>query len=160
MMYQIRPMLPGDRMVLFNILDSISEFNPADVLVAREVIDSYLQDPCGSGYNVLIDEINKVIVGYICYGPTPLTQGTWDIYWIATSPKNRRQGIGNDLITSAESRIMESGGRLIIIETSSRLEYDKTLRFYRHHGYEVICRIPDFYAPGDDKLILHKKLER
>jgi len=160
MMHRLRPMLPGDRTALFNIIDNISEFSPADVLVAREVIDSHLQDPCGSGYSVLVAEIEKKVVGYICYGPTPLTQGTWDMYWMATSPEQQGQGIGSDLVVLAESQIMESGGRLIMIETSSRPEYEKTLRFHRNRGYELIGRIPDFYAPGEDKLILQKRLDR
>ena len=99
----IRPMLPGDKMALFGILDAIPEFSPADVLVAREVIDTYLQDTVSSGYNILIAEIENKIVGYICYGITPLTQGTWDIYWIATSPEYQGQGIGSGLITKTQS---------------------------------------------------------
>jgi predicted N-acetyltransferase YhbS len=159
MTHNLRPMLPSDRAVIFDILDSILEFSPADILVARELIDSHLQDPCGSGYNVLVAEIDNVVVGYICYGPTPLTQGTWDIYWMATSPEKQGQGIGSALMALAERQIRGSGGRLIMIETSSRPDYAKTLRFHHHHGYEEICRIPDFYAPGDDKLILEKRLK-
>jgi ribosomal protein S18 acetylase RimI-like enzyme len=160
MAYQIRPMLPDDKMALLNILETIPEFGPADVLVAREVIDSYLENPAGSGYNILVVEIDHNAAAYICYGPTPLTQGTWDIYWMATSPENQGQGIGSSLIVKAESQIIESGGRLIMIETSSRQDYEKALRFYQHHGYEGISRISDFYAPGDDKLILQKKLDK
>jgi ribosomal protein S18 acetylase RimI-like enzyme len=160
MKHLIRPMQLSDRAALVNILNAIPEFSPADVLVAIEVIDSYLQNPAGSGYNVLVAEIEKDIVGYICYGPTPLTQGTWDYYWMATSPERQGQGIGGSLMALAENQIMESGGRMIMIETSSRPDYEKTLRFHRHHGYEIICRIPDFYAPGDDKLVLQKKLAR
>jgi ribosomal protein S18 acetylase RimI-like enzyme len=152
-------MRPEDKMALLNILETIPEFSRADVLVAREVIDSYLEDFAGSGYNILVVEIDKNAAAYICYGPTPLTQGTWDIYWMATSPENQGQGIGSSLIVKAESQIIESGGRLIMIETSSRPDYEKTLRFHRYHGYEEICRIPDFYAPGDDKIILQKKLD-
>ena len=33
-----------------------------------------------------------------------------------------------------------------------------TKRAYRSLGYEVVCRIPDFYAPIDDKLILVNKV--
>lgn len=33
-----------------------------------------------------------------------------------------------------------------------------TKRAYRSLGYEVVCRIPDFYAPSDDKLILVNKV--
>jgi len=154
----IRPMLPGDRKALFNILDAIPEFRPAEVLVAKEVIDSYLHDPSGSGYNILVAVIDTSIAGYICCGPTPLTEGTWDIYWMATSPEKQGQSIGSNLIALAESRIIKSGGRLIIIETSSKPEYEKTRCFYFGHGYEVVARVPDFYAPKDDKLILQKNL--
>ncbi len=153
-------MLPDDKAALLNILETIPEFSPADVLVAREVIDSYLEDPAVSGYNILVAEIDKNAVGYICYGPTPLTQGTWDIYWMATSPEKQGHGIGGSLMTAAENQIMESGGRLIMIETSSRQDYEKALRFHLRHGYEIVCRISDFYAPGDDKLILQKKLDK
>jgi len=30
--------------------------------------------------------------GYICYGPTPMTDGTYDLYWIASDPRVRGQG--------------------------------------------------------------------
>ncbi|MDP2730101.1 MAG: hypothetical protein Q8O55_06440 [Dehalococcoidales bacterium] len=35
-----------------------------------------------------------------------------------------------------------------------------TKRAYRSLGHEVVCRIPDFYAPSDDKLILQKRLNQ
>ncbi len=62
------------------------------------------------------------------------------------------------LMTFAEDEIKKARGRLAIIETSSQPEYEKTRRFHHRHGYEVVGRIPDFYAPGDDKLILQKRL--
>jgi len=154
----IRPMGRDDRAPLFGILDTIPEFSHDDVAVAREVIDSYLHSPSGSGYHVLVAEVDGSIVGYICYGPTPLTHSTWDLYWMATLPARQGQGIGGRLMAQAESRIVESGGRLALIETSSRPEYEKTMRFHLYHGYELVARIPDFYAPGDDRLTLQKRL--
>ena len=127
-------------------------------MVAEEVIDSYLHAPQGSGYHTLVAESDSTIAGYICYGPTPLTEGTWDIYWMAVVPEKQGQGIGSALMTFAEDQIKKARGRLAIIETSSKPEYEKTRRFYLSHGYEVVCRIPDFYAPGNDKLILQKRL--
>jgi len=58
----------------------------------------------------------------------------------------------------AEDKIKESRGRLVIVETSGRPDYDKTRRFHRSLGYKVAARIIDFYSPGDDKLILEKRL--
>jgi len=128
------------------------------VVVAEELIDSYLDDPSGSGYYILVAEADSTVEGYICYGPTPLTDATWDVYWMAVGREKQGQGIGSALLKSAEKEIREYQGRLVSIETSSTPLYEKTRRFHVGEGYEVICRIPDFYAPGDDKLIMQKRL--
>jgi len=128
------------------------------VEVAEELIDSYLGAPSGSGYHVLVAEADSTVEGYICYGPTPLTQATWDVYWMAVARDRQGQGIGSALLKSAEKEIREDQGRLVIIETSSTPLYEKTRRFHLGEGYEAICHIPDFYAPGDDKLIMQKRL--
>lgn len=155
---QIRPMTQRDKPGIMKIVGTTPEFKPSDVVVAEELIDSYLHDPRGAGYHILIAEVDKIVAGYICYGPTPLTEGTWDIYWIAVAPEKQSQGIGSALMQSAEGKIKEAQGRLVIIETSSTPGYEKTRRFYLGHGYELIARLPDFYAPGDDKLLLQKRL--
>ncbi len=147
-----------DKPSLMQILNTIPEFKPSEVVIAEEVIDSYLSAPCQSGYDILVAEINSVVAGYICFGPTPLTEGTWDLYWMAAAPDKQRQGIGSALLESAERNIRKADGRLVIIETSSTLAYANTMHFHTRHGYEIIARIPDFYAPEDDKLILQKRL--
>jgi ribosomal protein S18 acetylase RimI-like enzyme len=152
-------MVKRDKPVLMRILRDTPEFKPAEVIVAEEVIDSYLRDPDGSGYNTLVAEADSAIIGYICYGPTPLTEGTWDIYWIAVASEKQDKGIGRALLACAEDKIKGAKGRLIVIETSSQAGYEKTRHFYSGHGYQLISRIPDFYAPDDDKLILQKQLK-
>jgi len=154
----IRPMNPEDKAAVMKILRATPEFTPGEVIVAEELIDYYSSEPVGSGYNILVAEVNSEVVGYICWGLTPLTEGTWDIYWIATDPEKQGQGIGTALLTSAEARIKEAKGRLTFIETSSKPGYEKTKGFYHARGYELVCQILDFYAPGDDKLILQKRL--
>lgn len=147
-----------DKPSIMQILRSTPEFKPSEVVVAEELIDSYLGDPCRSGYYILVAELDTSAVGYICFGPTPLTEGTWDIYWIAVAQNRQRQRIGSVLLDSAEKNIREAGGRLVIIETSSTPAYANTRQFYRRHGYEIIAQLVDFYAVGDDKLILQKRL--
>ena len=139
------------------ILQNTPEFKSSEVVVAEEVIDSYLDNPGKSGYYILVANDNSVVVGYVCYGPTPLTEGTWDLYWIAVAPDRQQQGIGRTLLKAAEQNIRDSEGRLVIIETSSVPDYEKTRNFYLNHDYEIMARIPDFYAPGDGKLILQKR---
>lgn len=158
MAIKIRPMMKRDKPAIMKILRATPEFKPSEVVVAEQVIDGYLHNSHQSGYHVLVAEVDRLVAGYICYGPTPLTEGTWDIYWMAVAQEEQKQGIGSTLMAFAEDKIKKAQGRLAIIETSSKPEYEKTRRFHHHHGYELIGRIPDFYAPRDDKLILQKRL--
>ena len=66
MAIKIRPMSKEDKPILIEILRDTPEFKPSEVVVAGEVIDSYLSDPVNSGYHVLVAEVNLSVVGYIC----------------------------------------------------------------------------------------------
>ena len=154
----VRPMAPQDKPAVMQILKTTPEFKPDEVIIAEELIDCYLSDPVGSGYPTLVAEINSKVAGYICLGPTPLTEGTWDIYWIAVARDKQGKGIGSALLDAAEKTMREEKVRLAFIETSSKPDYKKTRNFYLSRGYKVVCQIDDFYAPGDDKLILLKRL--
>jgi ribosomal protein S18 acetylase RimI-like enzyme len=155
---KVRPMTGEDKPAIIQMLQNIPEFKPAEVDIAEEVMDSYLGDSIRSGYHIFVAEVGSSIAGYICYGPTPLTEGTWDIYWLAVTPTQQSQGIGKTLLNLAEGNIKETKGRLALIETSSKPEYEATRHFYRAQGYEMACRIADFYASGDDKLVFQKRL--
>ncbi|MFC1920113.1 GNAT family N-acetyltransferase [Chloroflexota bacterium] len=155
----IRPIKGDDKSGIMKILRATPEFTPDEVIVAEELIDLYLQHGTDSDYHILVANDNQTPAGYICYGPAPLTEGTWDIYWIAVDPDRQNQGTGRALLTNAEDEIIEAKGRLVLIETSSKTEYEKTRNFYRVMNYELIARIPDFYSPGDDKLVLQKRFK-
>jgi ribosomal protein S18 acetylase RimI-like enzyme len=154
----IRPMTGKDKAAIVTILRALPEFTPDEVVIAEEVIDAYLQKSFSSGYHIFVAEVGSSVIGYVCYGPTPLTVGTWDMYWLAIDMKSQGQGMGRALMAFAEARIRENQGRLIIIETSGKPEYEKTRRFHHSQGYAIVSRIADFYAPGDDKLFLEKRL--
>jgi ribosomal protein S18 acetylase RimI-like enzyme len=155
---RIRPMTQDDKPEVIRLLKALPEFEPPEVAVAEEVIDSYLDNP-ESGYHIQVVEVGSRVAGYVCYGPAPLTKGTWDLYWVAVSLEKQGEGTGRALMTFAEDEIRKARGRLIIIETSAKPGYEKTRRFYLSQGFEIVGRIPDFYAPGDDKLILRKQLK-
>lgn len=152
-------MTSRDKSAIVQMLRNIPEFMPAEVEVAEEVIDSYLHKSTRSGYHIFVAEVDSSIAGYICYGPTPLTEGTWDIYWLAVSPSQQSHGIGKTLLAFAEVNIQKAKGRLALIDTSSKPEYETTRRFYQTQGYEPACCIADFYAPDDDKLVFQKRLK-
>ena len=158
MAIHIRPMIKKDKPAVVRILQDTPEFKPMEIAVAVEVIESYLRDPAGSGYRIIVADNNSQTVGYLAYGPAPLTEGTWDLYWAAISRGARGRGIGSALLSHAEGDIKREKGRLAVIETSSKPEYENTRRFHRKMGYDMACTVRDFYAPGDDKLIYLKRL--
>ncbi|MFC1947403.1 GNAT family N-acetyltransferase [Chloroflexota bacterium] len=153
----IRPMIEEDKTAIKKILQATPEFTVSEVKVALELIDLYLEYGINSDYHILVAQADNVATGYICFGPTPMTEGTWDIYWMAVDPQKQRQGIGRRLLDEAEVSISKAEGRMILIETSSKPDYDKTRKFYESCGYEIIACIPDFYTPGDDKLVFQKR---
>jgi ribosomal protein S18 acetylase RimI-like enzyme len=151
-------MRAADKPALMKILENTPEFKPFEVVVAEELIDYYLSDEVKSGYNILIAEDEGEVAGYVCYGETPCTVGTWDLYWIAVDRSRRGKGIGKLLTADVEAAVRKRHGRLVFIETSSMPLYENTRQFYLARGYEVVARIPDFYMPGDDKIILQKRM--
>jgi ribosomal protein S18 acetylase RimI-like enzyme len=155
----IRTMTSSDKTAIMRILQNTPEFTPAEVVLAEEVISDYLSDPTDSGYSILVAEVDSSVAGYICYGPTPITEGTWDIYWIAVDCNIQGQGLGRKLMEAAERKIMRAKGRLILVETSSKPGYEKTNLFYQRVGYKEACRIMEFYAIGDDQIIYEKRFK-
>ena len=97
------------------------------------------------------------LVAYACYGPTPATDRTWDLYWIAVHPAAQGNGGGTHLLSEVERRLKEHDARMLVVETSSRPEYDATRGFYRARGYAEAARLKAFYAPDDDRVILTKR---
>jgi ribosomal protein S18 acetylase RimI-like enzyme len=99
-----------------------------------------------------------MLTGYACYGPTPGTDGTYDLYWIAIHPDAQGAGDGSRLLHEVERRLGERGGRLLVVETSSRESYIGTRRFYERRGYHEAARVSSFYAPSDDRVVYTKRL--
>lgn len=144
-----------------NVLDIIRKtgfFRPDEIRVAEELIGIYLDLPNQQDYQIVVVEDEKPqVVGYLAYGPTPLTNGTYDLYWMAVSPEYQGKGYGKELVRWLEEKIRADKGRMIIIETSSQPKYEPTRRFYLNLDYREIARIPDFYGPGDDRIIYVKR---
>lgn len=158
-MVVIRKLQPEDRATVYEILQQTDMFTMAEVNVAMELIDTYLFNKEQKDYLVYAAVgDNGQVVGYVCFGPTPATEGTFDLYWIAVAPTMQNQGIGKQLLEFVEEYVRSQNGRLIIIETSSQRKYLPTQQFYLRNNYTVEARIKDFYRPGDDRLIFAKRL--
>jgi len=159
----IRPMVAADRSGVFRILENAGNFTPAEVAIALELIDEWLELGEHSGYLTYVldaqSEDGSEVLGYVCFGPTPLTESTYDLYWIAVDKSKHRGGVGKRLLKFTEEEIARRGGTMLLVETSSQETYGGTIQFYEKTGYELVGKIKDYYRTGDDKLIFMKKLE-
>jgi D-alanine-D-alanine ligase len=150
----------SDRDCVRQIVESTGFFAPYEVEVAVELVDERLGKGIASGYHFLFAEHHGTVVGYSCFGPIACTEGSFDLYWIAVDDAMRGRGIGRQLMSASERAIAAQGGRRIYVETSGREQYAPTRAFYRRCGYRDEATLKDFYAVGDDKLILVKVLSR
>jgi len=157
----IRKLVREDRDVLRKILEDTNHFNDEEIRIALELIDIYLDNLNQKDYMIYtyVTDDTKQAAGYICYGKRPLTDSTYDLYWIAVDPGIHGKGIGSSLIGFMEQDLGELGANLILIETSGKPEYEGERKFYEKNGYKVQSIIKSFYRHGDDLVIYHKYLK-
>jgi ribosomal protein S18 acetylase RimI-like enzyme len=141
------------------LLIKTKAFTSREIDVAMELIDIVFKDKKQRDYTVYcaLNDQDKLL-GYICYGPSPMTEGTFDLYWIAVDPEVQSQGVGSSLIGFLEERVGEMKGRMILAETASIGQYEKTLKFYVRRGFTEVARVPDYYYPGNDRITFCKRL--
>ena len=151
----LRHLTAADRGRIEEITRAVGLFRADEVPVALEVFDGAV---AGSpDYTALGAVLDERLLGWICWGPTPCTVGTYDLYWMAVDPAAQAAGIGTALLREMEGRLAGSA-RLIVVETAGRPDYRPTRAFYESRGYRKAAIIPDFYAPGDDQVVYVKTL--
>ncbi|MBM2841856.1 MAG: putative acetyltransferase [Bacteroidetes bacterium] len=154
----IRSLRCEDRESIHQLLFETGVFTDEEVGIALELIDIVLHKPDQRDYVINVYEDANEVLGYYCVGPTPATESTFDLYWIATKPSAQGKGIGGRLDDHALNLIRSIGGRLVIAETSSQPKYEKTRQFYRTRQYTELARIRDYYRAGDDLVVYGKYL--
>ena len=152
--------IPKDLQAVHLLVSATGFFSEEEIAIAAELVQTRLEQGEDSGYYFIFAESGKQLVGYVCYGPIPGTQGSFDIYWIAVAPDQQKIGLGSRLIKTCVQRIHAVGGRRIYVETAGRDQYTSTRAFYRKLGYTQAACLPEFYGPGDAKIIYEKIVEK
>jgi ribosomal protein S18 acetylase RimI-like enzyme len=151
----VEPSRPEDRSSIGDITRRAAVFTEEERASVFELFDAHLQSS-DSGYEWLTAREGDRVVGYVCYGPTPLAQGAYDLYWICADPQRQGNGVGRTLFDAMEREIHKREGRLLMIWTSGGALYRSALRFYERMGCECSARIRDYYKPGEDMLVYIK----
>src|SRR5262245_40599630 len=163
---RIRSLLPPDRAQLIDILSQGAGFRSEEVACAIELLDAALApsddppDPDDAGYEarVAVADDGGRVLGYACFGATPMTEATFDLYWLVVGEAARGNGVGGALVAAIADELKQRGGRIIRVETSSLEGQGGARRFYEKTGFRLAGAIPDFYRQGDDLLVYAKVL--
>jgi ribosomal protein S18 acetylase RimI-like enzyme len=148
----------SDRAAVREIITACGVFTDEEGQVALEVLDAGLAQGLDGDYPLFAATIDGRVCGYVCVGKTPLTRGTWHLYWICVHPRVQGLGVGRALQSYAEAFIRSRGGERLVLETSTTSGYAKARGFYERAGYTRVGLIPDFYKPADDCAIYCKSL--
>jgi GNAT superfamily N-acetyltransferase len=155
----IRRIAPEDREEIRSLLEGTKAFKAHEVDVAMELVDIALADPEQDGYRPFVLAVEDgTIAAYACFGKNEMTTATYDLYWVATRTDRMGQGHGRRIVAFVEEEIRKEGGRLLVIETSSKESYGDTRAFYEKIGCTLAAQLTDYYDEGDDKLIYLKPL--
>lgn len=134
-------------------------FSPEEVDVAAELVEEALiKGEKKSGYSFVFAEESGCVSGYSCFGRIPMTQASYDLYWIVVEPSAQGKGLARALLAATEKAVHdEAGGEAkLYAETSSTSLYAPARAFYASAGFVLAARFQDFYKRGDDKIIFAK----
>src|SRR5262245_24114084 len=157
----IRPTRPEDTDTLLSVAASTGVFKiPLEIDALRGVLDDYHASDDVASHRAITYERDGRPIGFAYYAPTPMTVGTWHLFWIFVDKTIQARGVGAELMRHVEDDIRAQGGRLLLIETAGLPHYDLTRKFYLKIGYQQAAVVPDFYADGDDQVIFSKRLSQ
>ncbi|MCE5239732.1 GNAT family N-acetyltransferase [bacterium] len=152
---RLRRLRKADIPALVRLSSDCRVFTPEEVETIGELLGESLT---GEDYAVIVATVSRQPVGFAIFGPRPLTDRTYDLYWLAVDPACHGQGVGRKLLRRVEDETRRLGGRVLIIETSDTPSYAPARRLYERAGYEPYGHVPEFYGVGDGQVIYGKTL--
>lgn len=155
----IRPAELADTDAILDVALASGLFPAEELDGLKHMLDETLQAGPGNDHYWIVDGVDAVRAAAY-YAPEVMANGTWNLYFIAVCREAQGQGIGSALLRTVEMDLTKRGARLLIIETSGLLQFDKTRQFYAKHGYDNEARIRDFYDTGDDKIVFRKAFSK
>ena len=149
----IRPTNEADFDALIDLAIASGLFEPDQT----DVLADMLRSP-GDQDVWFSDVYGTSPVGVAYLAPEKMTNGTWNLYWIAVHPDHQRNGRGTAMLGHVQQWLTNKGQRVLLVETSGDDDFDYVRNFYANNGFEAEARIRDFYEAGVDKIVFRKSL--
>ncbi len=148
-----RAMSRDDLNAVSSILDGTGLF-PSEML--PEMAEPYLIN--AEPHIWLLAHVGPTVLGFAYCEPERMTNGTYNLLAIAVDPDRQSSGIGQHLVAAVAQSAKALSGRVLLVETSSLPEYERTRSFYDQLGFNREAVIREFYATGEHKVVFWKHL--
>jgi ribosomal protein S18 acetylase RimI-like enzyme len=148
---------PADPGKIEELVAGTCVFSEEEARIAGELATTTLSG--SETYRFLFaEEPGGKLLGFSCFDRIPLSEVSFDLYWIAVTGDRQGTGLARELMERTARFAKSKRGRWLFAETSSRAPYDRARAFYARAGFQEVARFDDFYAPGDAKVIFRLKL--
>lgn len=104
-------------------------------------------------------ELNGDIISAIIFVENEHLSGGYRLDYFGVHRAYRKQKLGLKLMTFMLDYCKSSSGRYIETFTCDLPEYEQARRMFLNCGFQIMCHLPNYYYPGEGKLIYMKHLE-
>jgi GNAT superfamily N-acetyltransferase len=159
----IRAAVIGDEAALMHLFEALDLFGASELIELESLLARYFAGELGADHAwIAFDDGTLSGAAYYALDASQerAGPGIWNLYFIGVQPDRQGAGCGSALLAHVEWALRGRDARELLVETSGAPSFARTRVFYASAGYNEIARIPEFYGPGDDKVILRKALGR
>ncbi len=143
------------------ILETSDVFQDNEVDAAVKMAGQNIEwgEPDSGSYWVIVED-GKQVVGFVGYGPDPVSPESFYIRFLGVRQEKVKTGIGKLILKIAEKDIAKRGGKHIWAEIPSRSRCRVARIFFDKRGYTAVATLKDYYDEKDDKMIYVKHPEK
>lgn len=148
-----------DRSAILGVAQATGMFDPEHATDLADMLDAWLAGAMPDHIWIVRQGGEQGVHAVAYVMPEAMTNGTWNLQFIAVDPKRQGEGCGSDLLAWIENGLSQRRARLLIVETSSLEGYKTARTFYCARRFIEEARIGQFYAEGEDKVVFTKVLK-
>ena len=154
----IRPVTPDDAATVVDIAVDSGLFPAEAAHVVEKMMNDYFATRREEGHACVVDDGDGEPLAVAYYEPAVAADRTWYLTMIAVRAAGQGTGRGGALMQHVEDDLRARRQRLLLVETSGTVGFERTRNFYKRCAYHEEARVRDYYEPGDDMVLFRKDL--
>jgi ribosomal protein S18 acetylase RimI-like enzyme len=108
------------------------------------------------GTSFVAEDDDDELAGFVCGFLSQAAEDEAYIHFVGVDPERRGQGLGRELYERFFEEVRTNGRTVVRCVTSPLNE--RSVAFHESLGFEVERVVPDYDGPGEDRVLLIKRL--